>query len=144
MSAGQGCRDLPTPGAAVASLSRPQGLPLGLRLMAWVAGGLKVAGNRGASLSLWDDVVNLIRWRRFPLSLARLAEVPITLKHLFSQPAPWPATSASTCPTSCPALRLVSVSLTVAVLLPGSHPAQLVPAGLGGSLWHQSSVLPSR
>lgn len=123
MSAGQGCRDLPTPGSSVTSRSRPQGLPLGLGLMAWVAGGLKVAGNRGASLSLWDDVVNLSRWRRFPLSLAWLAEIPITFKHLVSQPAPWPATSASTCPTSCPALRLIGVSLAVAVLLPGGHPA---------------------
>ena len=144
MSAGQGCSDLPTPGSSVASRSRPQGLPLGLGLVARVAGGLKVAGNCGASLSLWNDVINLSRRRRFPLSLAWLAEVLITLKHLVSQPTPWPATSASACPTSCPAFRLVSVSLAVAVLLPGSHPAQLVPAGLGGTLWHQSSVLPSR
>ncbi|WP_308317954.1 hypothetical protein ABWH88_06775 [Marinobacter adhaerens] len=112
--------------------------------MTGVAGGLKVAGNRGASLSLWDDVVNLSRWCRFLISLAWLTEVSITLKHLVSQPAPWPASSASACSASSPALRLVSVSLAVAVLLPGSHPAQLVPAGLGGTLWHQSSVLPSR
>jgi len=123
VSAGQGGSDLPTPGASGVLLSSPQGLPLGLGLVARVAGGLKVAGNCGASLSLWDDVINLSRWCRFPLSLARLAEVPITLKHLFSQPAPWPATSTSACPTSCPALRLVSVSLAVAVLLPGGHPA---------------------
>jgi len=144
VSAGQGGSDLPTPGASGILLPSPQSLPLGLDLMAWVAGGLKVAGNRGASLSLWNDVINFIRWCRFPLSFAWLAEIPITFKHLFSQPAPWPATSASACPTSCPALRLVSVSLAVAVLLPCSHPAQLVPAGLGGTLWHQSSVLPSR
>lgn len=81
-------------------LSCPQGLPLGLGLMAWVAGGLKVAGNRGASLSLWDDVVNLSRWCRFLISLAWLTEVPITLKHLVSDPAPWPATSAFARPTS--------------------------------------------
>ena len=134
----------PPPGASGVLLPSPQGLPLGLGLVARVAGGLKVAGNCGASLSLWDDVINLSCWCRFPLSLARLAEVPITLKHLFSQPAPRPATSASACTASCPALGLVGVSLAVAVLLPGGHPAQLVPAGLGGTLWHQSSVLPSR
>ena len=144
VSAGQGSRDLPTPGASAASRSRPQCLPLCLGLMTGVAGGFKVAGNRSASLRLWDDVVNLSRRCRLLISLAWLTEVPITIKHLGSQPAPWPATSASACPASCPALRLVGVSLAVAVLLPGCHPAQLVPAGLGGTLWHQSRVLPSR
>ena len=144
MSAGQGCRDLPTPGSSVASRSRPQGLPLGLCLMARVAGGLKVAGHCGAALGFWCDVVNLSRRRHQPLTLAWLTQISITLENLFTQSAPWPAASASACSASRPALSLVSVSLAVAVFLPGSHPAQLGPAGLGGTLWHQSSVLPSR
>lgn len=125
MSAGQGCRNLPTPGGAGGWLASPQRFPLGLVLVAGVAGRLKVAGHCGASLSLWDDVVNLSRWRHQSLTLAGLAQIAITLHHLLSQSAPWPAAPASTCPASRPALGLVSVLFAVAVLIPGGLVAQL-------------------
>lgn len=79
MSAGQGGRDLPTPGASGVPFPRPQSLALGLGLMAGVAGGLKVAGYRGAAFSLRDDVINLGRWGGPMLSTARLTKVSITL-----------------------------------------------------------------
>lgn len=138
MSAYEGCRDLTRPPVSAAALAGPQRFGLRLRRVARPAQCLKVSARCGASLSLWDDVVNRLKRRGFTLALALLAQVTVTRGDCITNATPCAATAATACPASRPCFGLVCMLVAVAVGVARGAAAQLVAAGCWCTCWHQS------